>query len=42
MPTFAHNCLGICERVHKTLAERLTPYVNSHSIIGSSITFSIN
>ena len=28
-PAFAHHCLGMCERVHKTLAERLTPYVNS-------------
>ena len=26
-PAFAHHCLGMCERVHKTLAERLTPYV---------------
>ena len=24
-PAFAHFCLGMCERVHKTLAERLTP-----------------
>ena len=45
-PAFAHHCLGMCERVHKTLAERLTPYVNSRCNNGvdmlSSITFSIN
>ena len=28
-PSFVHSCLGMCERSHKTLAERLTPYVNS-------------
>lgn len=27
-PSFAHHCLGACERSHRTLAERLTPYVS--------------
>ncbi|CAC5392023.1 unnamed protein product [Mytilus coruscus] len=27
MPTFAHHCLGACERQHRTLAERLTTHV---------------
>ena len=45
-PSFVHSCLGMCERSHKTLAERLTPYVNSKCNnwieVLSSITFSFN
>lgn len=26
-PSLVHHCLGRCERTHRTLAERLTPYV---------------
>ena len=26
-PSFAHHCLGACERSHRTLAERMTPYI---------------
>ena len=26
-PSFTHHCLGACERSHRTLAERLTPYI---------------
>lgn len=29
-PAFVHHCLGACERTHKTLAERITPYVKSN------------
>ena len=28
-PSFVHHCLGACERTHATLAERLTPYVQT-------------
>ena len=45
-PSFVHSCLGMCERSHKTLAERLTPYVNSKCNnwieVLPSITFSFN
>ncbi|CAC5424317.1 unnamed protein product [Mytilus coruscus] len=26
-PSFAHHCLGACERPHRTLSERLTPFL---------------
>ncbi|CAC5417546.1 unnamed protein product [Mytilus coruscus] len=26
-PSFAHHCLGTCERSHRTLEERMTPYI---------------
>ena len=26
-PSFAHHCRGACERQHRTLGERMTPYV---------------
>lgn len=26
-PSFAHHCLGACERPHRTLSERLTPFI---------------
>ena len=29
IPAFVHKCLGAVERVHRTMAERLTPYMNS-------------
>ena len=45
-PSFVHSCLGMCERSHKTLTERLTPYVNSKCNnwldVLPSITFSFN
>ena len=45
-PAFAHHCLGACERVHATLAERLTPYISvdksNWEDCLSSIVFSIN
>ena len=28
-PSYIHHCLGACERTHRTLAERLTPYVHT-------------
>lgn len=27
-PSYVHYCLGTCERTHRTLAEKLTPYVH--------------
>lgn len=45
-PAFMHHCLGACERVHATLAERLTPYLTNEKSNWeeclSSIVFSIN
>ena len=45
-PSFVHKCLGAVERKHHTMAERLTPYMNSKLNnwidILSRITFSIN
>lgn len=45
-PAFMHHCLGACERVHATLAERLTPYMTNDKSNWeeclSSIVFSIN
>ena len=45
-PAFVHKCLGAVERVHRTLAERLTPYVpkcrNNWIEFLSPVTFSIN
>ena len=45
-PAFVHKCLGAAERVHRTLAERLTPYVqkrrNNWIDFLSPVTFSIN
>lgn len=29
-PSYVHHCLGACERTHRTLAEKLTPYVHDH------------
>jgi putative transposase len=43
-PSFAHHCLGACERTHSTLAQRLTPYMNSQNWLQMlpPIVFSIN
>lgn len=45
-PAFMHHCLGACERVLATLAERLTPYMTNDMSNWeeclSSIVFSIN
>lgn len=45
-PAFVHKCLGAVERAHRTMAERLTPYMNNRLNnwidVLSSITFSIN
>ena len=30
-PSFTHHCLGTCERSHRTLAERLTPYIQKNT-----------
>ena len=27
-PSLVHHCLGACERTHRTLAERMTPYLD--------------
>lgn len=44
-PSFTHHCLGTCERSHRTLAERITPYLlnntNWEDFI-PSIVFSMN
>lgn len=44
-PSFIHHCLGLCERTHRTVAERLTPFfkkgVQWDSIL-QAITFSCN
>ena len=29
IPSMVHHCLGACERTHRTLAERLTPYLEN-------------
>ena len=43
-PSFTHHCLGACERTHSTLAQRLTPYMDSKSWLQMlpPIVFSIN
>ena len=45
-PSFVHHCLGSYERIHRTLAEKLTPYLtsqcNTWDSIVSAIVFSIN
>jgi hypothetical protein len=44
-PSFAHHCLGACERSHRTLEERMTPYIRQgkswHDIL-PAIAFSMN
>jgi len=43
-PSFAHHCLGACERTHNTLAQRLTPYMDTQNWLQMlpPIVFSIN
>lgn len=45
-PSFSHHCLGACERIHRTIAERLTPYVENNRMSWMEslpfVTFSIN
>ena len=44
-PSFTHHCLGACERSHRTLAERLTPYIangKSWQDILQCVIFSMN
>ena len=44
IPSFAHHCLGLCERTHRTLSERITPYMQDHGweFILPAVVFSIN
>ncbi|KAK3093847.1 hypothetical protein FSP39_020940 [Pinctada imbricata] len=45
-PSFAHHCLGVCERTHKTLEERITPFIDQNKRnwddLLSSVSFAIN
>lgn len=45
-PSFIHHCLGACERVHATLAARLTPFMNKDcnnwDVYLPSVVFAIN
>ena len=44
-PSFAHHCLGACERPHRTISERLTPYLvkgKPWEDVLPGIVFSIN
>lgn len=45
IPSFIHHCLGACERTHRTIAERLTPYVQNNEQwqdVLPAVIFSIN
>ena len=45
IPSFIHHCLGACERTHRTIAERLTPYVQDNiqwENVLPAVVFSIN
>ncbi|CAC5390028.1 unnamed protein product [Mytilus coruscus] len=45
IPCFAHHCLGACERPHRTLSERLTPFLvngNPWEDVLPGIVFSMN
>ncbi|CAC5391249.1 unnamed protein product [Mytilus coruscus] len=45
IPSFMHHCLGLCERTHRTLAERITPYIEKWKeweFILPAVVFSIN
>lgn len=46
IPSYAHHCLGACERTHRVLGTKLTPYMNNHrnnwEEILPAIVFSIN
>lgn len=44
-PSMIHHCLGACERTHRTLAERLTPFIQKNhqwDDILPAVTFSMN
>ena len=45
-PSFVHHCLGACERQHRTLATRLTPFMNDKcnnwDQMVNSVVFSMN
>ena len=44
-PSFTHHCLGACERSQRTLAERMTPFIQNKKQwedVLSCIVFSIN
>ena len=44
-PSFIHHCLGLCERTHRTVAERITPYAKKGiqwDNLLVAITFSFN
>ena len=44
-PSMIHHCLGSCERTHRTLAERLTPYIQKGKQWDSvlpAVTFALN
>lgn len=44
-PSTIHHCLGLCERTHRTLAERITPYIRSGKqwdTVLPAVTFSMN
>ncbi|MES9904353.1 MAG: integrase [Sedimenticola sp.] len=45
-PAFVHHCLGACERIHATLATRMTPYMDTlcrnWEQVLPSVTFAIN
>ena len=45
-PSFVHHCLGACERTHRTLATKLTPYMNDRcnnwDVMVPAIVFSMN
>ena len=45
-PSYVHHCLGVCERQHRTLAERRTPFINDKcnnwDQMVNSVAFSMN
>lgn len=45
-PSFVHHCLGACERSHRTLATKLTPFMNAQcnnwDLMTPAIVFSMN
>ena len=43
-PSFVHHCLGACERTHRTVEERLTPYCKDQTwtTMLAPVVFSIN
>ncbi|VDI02672.1 Hypothetical predicted protein [Mytilus galloprovincialis] len=44
-PSFTHHCLGLCERTHRSFAERMTPYIQQGKHwedMVPSILFSLN